>query len=346
MAATIRDIREKTGLALATISKYLNGGNVLPENAKAISEAIEELHYEVNEVARGLATKKTRTIGVLIQSFENVFAGTLVSNIESILRQHNYSTIVCDSQGDTKLEEEALRFLISKRVDGIITIPTANDARYLKPVMEKNIPIVLIDRTFSSEKTDKALIDSGLIDNVKAAKEAVDVLLNHNHEKIAVICGDDSEYTGKKRLEGYKNALNERAIPIKQEYVKRGKLTVEHGFQSMKELLALENRPTAIFMTNYEITLGGILAINEVGLHFPEEISLIGFDNFMLAQIVKPALWMVTQPMEKIAVTAAELMLEKVCVEKMSGKKQTEIEDNQKIILETSIYEGKSIRRL
>lgn len=341
MAATIRDIREKTGLSLATISKYLNGGNVLPENAKAIANAIDELHYEVNEVARGLATKRTRTIGVLIQSFENVFAGTLVSNIESVLRQHNYSTIVCDSQGDEKLEEEALHFLVSKRVDGIIIIPTANNPEYLQPVFEKGIPVVLIDRAFSNDE-----IDCVLIDNVKAAKEAIEVLLNHNHEEIAIICGDDKEYTGRKRLAGYVEALTENDISIKDVYIKRGKLTVEHGYQAMKELLSMKERPTAVFMTNYEITLGGILAINESGVHFPEEISLIGFDNFMLAQIVKPSLWTVTQPMEKIAVTAAELMLEKLCNGKMSDKRQGEAADKRKIILETSIYEGKSIRSL
>ena len=355
MAATIRDIRKKTGLSLATISKYLNGGNVLPENAKAIANAIDELHYEVNEVARGLATKKTRTIGVLIQSFENVFAGTLVSNIESVLRQHNYSTIVCDSQGDEKLEEEALHFLISKRVDGIIIIPTANSPRYLQPVFEKGIPIVLIDRAFQDRTSGEALPDceiaSVLIDNVKAAKEAVEVLLNHNHKEIAIICGDDREYTGRKRLAGYVEALTENDISIKDVYIKQGKLTVEHGYQAMKELLSMKERPTAVFMTNYEISLGGILAINESGVHFPEEISLIGFDNFMLAQIVKPSLWTVAQPMEKIAVTAAELMLEKlganITAEEMK-ELLTGIErkTSKQIVLDTSIYKGESVKKL
>jgi len=340
MAATIRDIKQKTGLSLATISKYLNGGHVLPANATAIAAAIEELHYEVNEVARGLATKKTRTIGVLIHSFENVFAGTLVSNIESVLRQHNYGTIVCDSQGDAQLEEEAIRFLLSKRVDGIITIPTANDQGYLQSVKEKQIPIVLVDRAFSGDDMDCVLID-----NVKAAKQAMEVLLQNHHTEIAVICGDDMEYTGRKRLAGYMEALKEHDIAIKDEYIQRGKLTVEHGYQSMKKLLSLQKRPTAVFMTNYEITLGGILAINEAGVDFPEEISLIGFDNFMLAQIVQPSLWTVAQPMEKIAITAAELMLERLD----KGKKnagETKPESYKKVVLETSIYEGKSIRKL
>lgn len=330
MAATIRDIRDKTGLSLATISKYLNGGNVLPENRKAIAEAIEELHYEVNEVARGLATRKTKTIGVLIHSFENVFAGTIISNIENLLRQHGYGTIVCDCQGDQSLEEEKLLFLLGKRVDGIITIPISGDSSYLKPAFDRNIPVVLIDRAFSDREMDCVLVD-----NVRAAKEAVQVLLNQGHTKIGIVCGDASEFTARERLKGYEQALAEQHMEINQSLIKKGKLTVEHGYLAMKELLQMENRPTAVFMSNYEITLGGIVAVNELGVPFPEEISLIGFDNFLLSQVVNPPLWMVSQPMEKIATTAAQLMLDKL-------KETGEV---RKIVLDTSIFQGESIRR-
>ena len=96
MAATIRDITKMTGLSLATVSKYLNGGNVLPANKAAIEHAIEVLHYEVNEVARGLATNRTKTVGVLIQKLDNVFASTIIAKIEDILRAGDYGTIVCD----------------------------------------------------------------------------------------------------------------------------------------------------------------------------------------------------------------------------------------------------------
>ncbi len=334
MAATIRDIKERTGLALATISKYLNGGNVLPENRRAIEQAITELHYEVNEVARGLATSQTRTVGVLIHSFENVFAGKIVSTIERILREKGYGTIVCDCQNDEKLEEEEIRFLLGKRVDGIITIPTADNAAYLQPALEREIPIVLLDRTLPQTE-----FDSILVDNRRAARKAVEVLIAHGHEKIAMICGD-KEYTAHERLDGYYEAMNGANIPVREEYVKRGSLTVEHGYQAMKQLLDGKERPSAVFLSNYEITLGGVIAVNEAGIPFPEEISLIGFDNMMLSKVVNPPLWMVSQPMEKIAENAARLMLER-----LSGNEKEPVEA-QKIILETSIFEGKSILRL
>ncbi|MCR5715341.1 MAG: LacI family transcriptional regulator [Lachnospiraceae bacterium] len=337
MAATIRDIRNRTGLSLATISKYLNGGNVLPENRKAIAEAIEELHYEVNEVARGLATQKSRTIGVLIQTFDNIFMGSIVSNIERILREHNYGTIVCDCQQDKKLEEEEIHFLLGKRVDGIITIPTAGNAGYLQAAVDRKIPIVLLDRTFTDQK-----FDSILVDNVEAARGAVQILIDHGHTRIAIICGDDSEYTARERLRGYCTALESANIDIEASYIKRGKLSTAHGYESMKELLAMKDRPSAVFFSNYEITLGGIMAINELHVAFPQEISLIGFDNFMLSKVINPKLWMVNQPMETIAQQAAELMLKRL---EESGKKGEDYEP-ETIILPTDMVEGESIRAL
>lgn len=336
MAATIRDIKRKTGLSLATISKYLNGGNVLPENKKAIADAIDELHYEVNEVARGLATRKTKTIGVLIHNFDNIFAGTIISNIERILREHNYGTIVCDCQGDKKLEEDEIRFLLGKRVDGIITIPTAGNAEYLQPAIDRNIPVVLLDRTFSDNR-----FDSILVDNQEAAKKAIKTLLEFGHKKIGIICGEEDEYTARERLEGYCKALTEANVEQRMDYVKRGDLSAKHGYQAMKSLLSMEDGPTAVFFSNYEITLGGVIAVNEAGIPFPEEISLIGFDNFLLSKVVKPSLWMVSQPMEKIAQKAAELMLGHL----ENHKKGVE-EQKQQIVLQTSVFKGQSIKKM
>ena len=111
----------------------------------------------------------------------------------------------------------------------------------------------------------------------------------------------------------------------------------------MKELLEMEDRPTAVFMSNYEITLGGIVAVNELSVAFPDEISLIGFDNFLLSKVVNPPLWMVSQPMEKIAITAARLMLEKL---DEAEKEDGEASEVRKIILETSIFRGESIQHL
>ena len=334
MAATIRDITKITGLSLATVSKYLNGGNVLPQNRAVIESAIKDLQYEVNEVARGLATNKTKTIGVLVHNIDNIFAGTIITHIEDLLRQNGYGTIISDCRGDKELEAKEVTFLLGKRVDGIITIPTASNSAYLDGAIKRGIPVVLIDRAFEENR-----FDSILVDNVSAAYQATKVLLNFGHEEIGIICGHEEEYTARERYKGYKKALEETKTGLSEQcipFLKKGSLTVEHGYQAMKELLAMENRPTAIFLSNYEITLGAIIAINELGLQFPEEISLIGFDNMMLSQIVKPKLWMIVQPMKEIATQAAEIMLKRL-------SNTTEEVTPMKISLSTSILSGNSI---
>ena len=120
MAATMKDIARRTGLGLATISSYFNGGNVREKNRIKIEEAIQELHYEVNEVARGLKTNATKTIGVVIPELNNTFCAEIITGMEDVLRSHGYATIVCDCRTDKRLERDAVEFLSRKRVDGII----------------------------------------------------------------------------------------------------------------------------------------------------------------------------------------------------------------------------------
>ena len=336
MAATIRDITKMTGLSLATVSKYLNGGNVLPKNRLAIEHAIEVLHYEVNEVARGLATNRTKTVGVLIQKLDNVFASTIIAKIEDMLRARDYGTIVCDCRGDEKLEEEAIRFLLGKRVDGIITIPTSRSSAYLQNAIQRGTPLVLIDRAF-----DDGSFDSVYVDNAEASREAVRLLIEKGHKKIAIICGDEGYYTARGRLEGYFQAMARADLPVYAKYIKKGDLEVSHGYNAIRELMEMEDRPTAVFLSNYEITMGAVIAMNETGIRFPEDVSVIGFDNLLLSQVIRPRLYMVVQPMEEIAQAAAKLMLER-----LAGKDPDREKEPKQILLHTSILEGESVRAL
>ena len=168
MAATMKDIARRTGLGLATISSYFNGGNVREKNRIKIEEAIEELHYEVNEVARGLKTNATRTIGVVIPELNNTFCAEIITGMEDVLRSHGYATIVCDCRTDKKLEREAVEFLTRRRVDGIINMPVDEEGNHLKRFQKTGKPIVLIDR-----KIQGINCDSVLVDNKKAAEDAV-----------------------------------------------------------------------------------------------------------------------------------------------------------------------------
>lgn len=332
VSATMRDVKNKTGLSLATISKYLNGGNVLPENKILIEEAINELHYEVNEIARGLVKNKTKIVGVMVHDIECYFSGKLLHYIGKELRKYGYATMICDSCNDEQIESDNLKFLVSRRVDGIIVLPVSMKAGFLKPAKQAKIPIVLIDRSFQDEEFDCVGIDNKI-----AAYRAVRILLEHNHRQIAVIASD-VEYTGVERIKGYEDAMREAGLDIPGEYVKKGRHSTEVGYEKMKELLASPNRPTAVLMGNYDIMLGGVLAVNESEFSCPEDISLIGFDALMITGVVRPSWYMVVQPMEKMCVKAVELLLNRI--EKKGDEALV------KMCFGTKIQEGESVRAI
>ncbi len=328
MAATIRDIKEKTGLSLATISKYINGGNVRPENRVKIEAAIEELHYEVNEIARGLVTNKTRTIGVVMYSIESLFSGTMIHHIGKALRDKGYGILICDSCDDEQIERDNIQFLVQKKVDGIIIIPVSDSGNFLEPARARKIPVVLLDRAVQGGEFDCVRID-----NRKAAIQASKVILQNRHEKIAVIYSG-KEYTGIERYKGFSQVMKKAGIQIPDFYRKEGVHSIEHGYDSMKELLELQEKPTAVFMTNYEITLGAIMALQESVKYSLKDFFVMGFDNLLLTHLVDSHIFVVVQPMQKLAEDAAKLLLNRI-----SGEEEG---PPLEMILGTSIEEANS----
>lgn len=332
MPATIRDIKNRTGLSLATISKYLNGGNVLPKNKELIEEAIKELHYEVNEIARGLVTNQTKLVGVMVYDIESLFVGNMLHYIGRELRKRGYGLLICDSFNNEDVEKQNLKFLLNKKVDGILILPVNISGAFMKPARDADVPVVLIDRAFRDEEFDFVGID-----NRMAAYRAVNILIEHGHEKIAVIASD-VEYSGIKRVEGYMEAMNNAGLPTLKEYRLLGKHSFELGYENMKKLLAMPDRPTGVFLGNYETTLGGIMAVNESELCWPEDISIIGFDDLIVSRIVRPKIWMAVQPMEAMCEKSVDLLLKRM--------KHKNNEMPMKINFSAQIQKGDSIRQL
>ena len=307
IAATMKDVAKYTGLSIATISKYINGGNVLEENRTVIETAIKELNFEVNELARGLKTSKTKTIGLLIPELENIFFTSVVSEVENILIQNGYSTIICDYKGSAELQKQKMEFLVKKMVDGIITMPIGNDAENIRAITQKQIPVVLIDRALKDVACDTILVD-----NLNASYNAVEQLIIMGHKRIGIICGPSDVFTAQERLKGYERVHEDYGMDIDRSLVMQGDYSIESGYELMKHLLGMENLPTAIFVTNYELTLGSIMAINESNIRIPEDVSFIGFDNLQLAKVIKPSLSIVVQPVKQIGEMAANVMLKRL----------------------------------
>ena len=332
MSATIRDIKNLTGLSLATISKYLNGGNVLPENKIKIESAIKELHYEVNEIARSMITNKTRTVGIVMYSVESPFSGQIMHYIGEKLRQNSYGMLICDSCNDEELEKNNVKYLINKKVDGIIVLSVSSSSEFLTPAVTSNTPVVLVDRALSD-----GMFDCVKINNRSAVIRAMDTLINNNHKEIAVIASE-KEYTGRERYHGFLEAMDKAGLCVPEEYICLGNHSIATGYQNMKKLLELSNRPTAVFTDNYEITLGVMMAINESELSCPDDISVLGFDDQLIFHLIEPPVYMVEQPIKQMSEKAVEILMDRI--------KNGMADNPMDISLHTTLREGRSVKKL
>lgn len=335
MAATIKDIASRTGLGLATISKYLNGGNVRDKNKIAIEAAIEELKFTTNAFARGLKTKRSQTIGVVIPELSNVFITSILTIVQDILRRSGYAILVSDCRTNAQLEEQAVQFLVHKGVDGIINMPVSQDGRHLCLAIEKKLPIVIIDRMLNETALS---VNAVMVDNVQASREAVYHLLDLGHRSIGIIVGPEEIYTSRQRLFGYQEALLSRHYHMDEKLVIYSDYSLPGGYESMKRLIRDGHDMTAVLVTNYDMTLGAVIALNELGVKIPQELSFIGFDNLQLSRVVKPKLTIVAQPMEQIGVQVAHLML--------TSLKNKGVEPARLVMLPTHMQMGDSVQRM
>ena len=334
MAATMKDLSRETGLGLATISKYFNGGTVREKNRVLIEAAVKKLHYVPNEVARSLKTQHSRVIGVIIPELSNAFITSIISSMEDILRKHDYAVIVCDCRSDPKREKDAVEFLLHRRVDGLINMATDTTGAHLKAPLASGIPVLLIDRLIESLR---GKVSAVIIDNVHAASQAVEKLTSLGHRQIGLVLGSPNLYTTNQRLTGYLNALNEAGIKPTEEYIRYGDYTMDGGYQAVLDLLKLKNHPTALFVTNFEMTLGAMLALQHNGVRVPEDLSVIGFDKLELFGEIFPNLTLIRQPQLSIGRESANLMLNMLSNEESGCRIVT---------LTTELTEGSSVRPL
>lgn len=335
MAVTLKDIARETGLSVATVSKYMNGAALREKNRAAIERAVKKLDYTVNEYARGLKSNKSRTIGVVIPELSNLFVTQIITRMEEILRGRGYSAVICDCHTDPKLECEAVRFLMGKMVDGVINMPVNRDGRHLTPALKKGLPIVLIDRAIP-ELNDR--LDSVLVDNAGAARKATLELLEKGHREIGIIVGPPDIYTSGQRLKGYEGALREYGLAVQAQRIAHSDYTLQGGYESMCALLDGAPSMTALFVTNYEMTLGALIAANERNVKIPDDLSFIGFDNMDLSRITHPPLTIVAQPLEQLGTQAANIMLNRL-TEPSRGTSLS-------VCLTTSLQGGQSVRTL
>ena len=285
MNITIYDVAREANVSMATVSRVVNGNpNVKPSTRKKVLETIERLGYRPNAVARGLASKKTTTVGVIIPDISSIFHAELARGIEDIATMYKYNIILSNSDQNKDKELHLLNTMLGKQVDGII-------------FMSGNV----------QEQSEE--IPSVNIDYEQAAYDAVNALIEKGHRKIGYVSGPEEEpINSLKKNEGYKRALKEANISYNEDYVAEGDYTYDSGIEAVQQLLKLEDRPTAIFVGTDEMALGVIHGAQDEGVSIPEDIEVLGFDNTRLATMVRPQLSTVVQPMYDIGAVAMRLL--------------------------------------
>jgi LacI family transcriptional regulator len=306
VAATTKDVARIARVSVATVSRYLNGRTVSDENRRRIEEAIVQLGFRANPIARTLRTSRSMTVAVVVPALANIFSMNIIESVERYLDEYDYSVIVCDSRNDPERERCKLEFVKDKRVDGVIVMPAGPSGRHIAEALG-DIPVVLIDRLVDDIRTDAVVVD-----NTNAAYHAVEQLIIRGHRQIAVIAGPQQVYTARERMEGYRRVMTDYGLSPAENMVLYGDYQVESGYRLMKRLATQSPRLSAVFVSNYEMTIGAVTCLNELGIEIPHELSVIGFDSLELSSVVRPTLTVVVQPSDEIGRMAAKTLLQRM----------------------------------
>ena len=298
--ATIEDVAKAANVSITTVSRVLNKNYkmVNVNTAKRVLKVIEELDYHPNAMARGLHSKTTKTIGLIVQDISNPYYHKFIQSVECNAQELGYTIILASAQRSREQAIKYFNIMREKRVDGFIIIGggVIEDSDERNPFNKGNLPIVVIGKPYSSR------LSSVQLDNVMAAKQVCGFLIELGHRRIATITGGISSITSAERTQGYEEALKEYGIDYKKEYIIEGNFELESGFCAINKISKIGgvNGITAIFAQNDLMAIGAMKALQKKGFCVPKDISIIGFDNIQATSFVTPALTTVEIPYEEM----------------------------------------------
>ena len=306
--ATIKDVARMAGVSISTVSKYINGGNVREENLDAIRHAIEVLDYRVNPFARSLKTQRSKSIGVLLPDITAPFFGNVLTALDKVLRENGYHSLISCYSSNHGLERDNLSFLLSAGIDGLIY--AAEDLsldEFYELTATRKIPVVQLDRTLQGLDADAVLVN-----NAEASYAAVSHLIEKGHRRVAMISGPKSVFSAKERQIGYLRALSDRGVLYDDQLVISQQNDFATGYLGFESLMQLADKPTAVFTTNHNITMGFLTAAREQGLRIPEDVDIFGFDCVEICSMLRPPIPVIHQPETEIGALAANYLIQRL----------------------------------
>ncbi len=328
---TIGDVAKQARVSTTTVSRHLAGQRV--REAAAVQASIEALNFRANEMARSLKSGVTRTIGLVVPDVSNPFFAAVTKGVESVSRQLELNVFLSNTDENVERERAVLHGLIG-RVDGVILAPAREESDNTAELRRARVPIVLLDRRL----TDGDDLDCVLVDSTGGASQAARHLLSLGHHRIGLISGPLDTTPGRERYEGFTAALRAAGGDIDPALVQMGDFKTESGYQAALRLLGLPVAPTAIFSANNLMSIGALRALHDMGVRIPDELSLIGFDDLELAELLSPPLTVISRPAVEQGVLAMRLLRNRIEA-KRSGRAQH-------IVLDTRLTVRGSCRQL
>ncbi|KOC36431.1 LacI family DNA-binding transcriptional regulator [Clostridium botulinum] len=333
---TIKDISRIAGVGVSTISRVLNNHpDVKDETRKKVLGVIEEVNYIPNNSARNLKRNTSKSIGVLVKGINNPFFSKMIKSIEEKIDDKKYSMILHYNESSTDDFDAAIELIKEKKLKGLICLGGNFDNLDKKQMENLSVPIVIASSNITSD-ANKNLFSSVVIENEKAAFDAVKYICKLGHRGIGIITtGEEDRSVGRLRFQGYKNAIFENKIKFDENLVEIGEYTFESGYEAMNRLLDKDLKITAVFVTTDIMAIGAAKAILSRGLKIPEDISIVGFDGIEYSKYFHPSLTTVEQPVENMAEKSIEILLDLINAKKA----------NQHIVFETKLLKRESCRK-
>lgn len=313
---TMADVAKLANVSKSTVSQYLNKRYeyMSEETRKRIAEAIEELGYQPNIIARSLKQKTTATIGVIVFNMLHMMTTQVLHAIEEECQKRGFQVIVCNSGDDPDKEKTYVDTLLAKQVDGLIVFPTGKNEDVYRRLVEERFPLVFVDRMVPGLEADSVLLD-----NFAAAEMAVDYFASNGYRRIAIVTPPLVSYNVPRmeRLEGFRAAMRKRGLDVEDENI----IAADPDAlpEVLKQRFAEPKRPNALFAIN-DLTLMGVLRfVKDAGVRVPDEVAIINIDDVPFADIYTPALTTIAQPTFAMGKKAAERVFEQMKAKKADG---------------------------
>lgn len=313
---TIKDVAKYAGVSVATISRVINEPDKVSESTKnKVLKAIDEIGYQQNLFGKHLRQQKTNIILVMLTSVVNSFCAKIINSIDNEAKKHGYNIMICATNDDPKTEERYLNYVKNKFVDGMIVINSTLSEKEMSNLSMK-FPIIQC-----SEYTDPKTTPYVTINNKKAAKDAVNYIIEQGRKNILLIGVDDPNIiSAKERLEGYKEALKENNIEFTTNNIVFSNYGYRNTYRLMSEFFKKGVNCDAVFAISDKMAAASIVALQEIQYNVPEDIIVVGFDNTDISYIFNPSITTVAQPHKEMGKVAFEMLLDRINGKKCKNK--------------------------